>query len=141
MTKQQNSFYILLTLLSTNTYYRLFYCHVTKVDGYFDRSFHTYKESSSFFEIKRENICSRLYNVCLTYAEKWEKLPLVKKSGHQFCCLRPPHTCVIQSLFEIRINGSHESTYLTQKDEKSRLQSQIWTPYSHPGVAKPSWLP
>ena len=37
-----------------------------------------------------------------------EKLPLVKRSGHKCCWLLPPHTCVIQSLFEIRINGSHE---------------------------------
>ena len=82
------------------------------------------------------------YTMFVLYmSENEKKLPLVKRSGHQSCCLRPPHTCVIQSLFEIRINGSHESTYLTQKDEKSRLQSQKWTPYSHPGVAKPSWLP
>ena len=78
------------------------------------------------------------YTMFILYmSENEKKLPLVKRSGHQSCCLRPPHTCVIQSLFEIRINGSHEGTYLTHKNvENSRLQSQIWTPSFHPGVAK-----
>ena len=64
------------------------------------------------------------YTMFILYmSENEKKLPLVKRSGHQSCCLRPPHTCVIQSLFEIRINGSHEGTYLTHKKvENSRLQ-------------------
>ena len=70
------------------------------------------------------------YTMFILYmSENEKKLPLVKRSGHQSCCLRPPHTCVIQSLFEIRINGSHEGTYLTHKKLKIVVCSHK---YGHP---------
>ena len=70
------------------------------------------------------------YTMFVLYmSENEKKLPLVKRSGHQSCCHRPPHTCVIQSLFEIRINGSHEGTYLIHKKVEIVVCSHK---YGHP---------